>query len=73
MNRIDFENRLRFFKVGDCMRLTCRGNYGNFVEIGRLLVKSEDGRIYLDKGFSHSYRRIKCIDFCTTAEEKLVE
>lgn len=63
MNRSDFEERIRYFHIGDCVRLTCRGNYGRYVVEGKL-VKVENGRVYLDKGRSHSYRRITQIHVC---------
>jgi len=72
MNRFEFEDRIKLFHVGDCMRLICRGNYGDYVEVGRL-IKVEKGRVYLDKGFSHSYRRIKRIEICLENDERSIK
>ena len=69
MNRSDFEDRIKFFQIGDWIKLTCRGNYGYYRETGRL-VKIENGRVYLDRGMSHSYRRIQRIDVCLDEEKE---
>ena len=60
MKRKDFDERIKMFKPGDYMRLHIRGNYGEYAAEGKLR-KVEDGRVYLDKGFSHSYKRITAI------------
>ena len=69
MNRTEFHERLKFFRIGECVKLTCRGNYGDYVEVGRL-VKVEFDRVYLDRGFSHHFSRIIRIDVCLEKDEE---
>lgn len=57
MNKIDFIDKMRMFHSGDPITLVVRGNYGSYKHSG-LLVKVERGRVYLDSGMAHSYRRI---------------
>jgi len=69
MNYSEFVERMRLFQIGEPVKLTIRGNYGDYVEIGKL-VKVENERIYLTRGFAHHYRRIKRIDVCISEECK---
>ena len=57
MKRTEFEERVKVLQKGDYVKLYCRGNYGNYVAEGRI-IEIERGRISLDKGKSHSYKRI---------------
>lgn len=72
MKRAEFEERMRLFHSGDCVRLVCRGNYGDFTVIG-ILRKVERGYVYLDRGFAHSYRRIKSVSSGAVKERREAE
>ena len=53
----DFEARMQIIKVGDFVTLYIRGNYGTYAEAGNIR-KIENGYVYLEHGFAHSYKRI---------------
>jgi len=57
MKHREFEDRIKLIKPGDLVKLTCRGNYGNYLTEG-VLQKVENGRIYFRHGSSHHYKRI---------------
>lgn len=72
MQKTEFVDRMKLFPIGTHIKLTCRGNYGDYVETGKL-VKVEDNRVFLDHGFSHSYKRIIRIDFCLSSDLKEIK
>jgi hypothetical protein len=57
MRMNDFKEATENLQKGDFIQLTLRGNYTTYTRLGHL-KKIEDGRIYLDHGLSHSYKRI---------------
>ena len=70
MNQTEFVEMMRLFQVGEPIKLTIRGNYGDYIEIGKLVKVENNERIYLTRGLSHHYRRIRRIDVCTSEEWK---
>jgi len=69
MKLLEFNARLKTIKIGDYVSLLVRGNYGNYVHKG-ILVKVQNGRVYLRDGCAHSYKRINSIGLTIEEEPK---
>lgn len=57
MDKAKFDEATKGLQPGDHVCLHIRGNYGNYIEHGEL-KKIQDGRVYLDAGMAHHYKRI---------------
>lgn len=58
MKRKDFDERMKFVKEGDWIKLDLRGMYGNYRIEGKFKKVTDRGFVYLDRGFAHSYRKL---------------
>lgn len=57
MIRSEYERAKHDLKSGDFLGLLIRGNYSDY-EIEGVLVKIENGRVYLTRGKAHHFSRI---------------
>lgn len=58
MIKDEYERAKKELKLGSCLHLIVRGNYGDY-EVEGYLSKFENGRVYLAQGKSHHYLRIR--------------
>jgi len=65
----EYERSRHDLKEGDFVVMQVRGNYGDY-EVQGYVKKIEKGRIYLRKGISHHYKRIRSMTRCTSEETK---
>jgi len=57
MRRKDFDEKIRFFKEGDWIKLILRGMYGTYQVEGKFKKVDDRGFVHLDKGFI-SYKKL---------------
>jgi hypothetical protein len=69
MIKSEFERARQELKIGLGVSLCLRGNYGEYIERG-ILQKIEGNRVFLDKGFSHHYKRIVSMTGNFSIDEK---
>ncbi len=60
MRREKFEEAVQDLKIGDRVRITLKGKWGNYT-IDRILEGIEKGYLHYTMGMSSSFRRIKAI------------